>query len=74
MAEYDELVTWRDLGDAPVGVPVRVWCRLLPDSPASDWREWTAIQEHAGWWKLYGRRSGRIFPTHWRELPPPPST
>jgi hypothetical protein len=62
---------WQTLDKAPVGAPVKVWCRLLPDLAASDWREWDAIQEHRGWWKLYGRAGGRIYPTHWRPLTTP---
>lgn len=62
-------MTWKPLNEAPLRQPVIVWCNILGGWPG-DFREWTAIQEFDGWWKLYGGRGSRsrIYPTHWREL------
>ena len=63
---------WQDLSNAPISVPVKVWCNIL-NGPPGDWREWTAIQQFRGWWVLLGKRA-RIYPSHWAALPKTPTS
>lgn len=63
---------WMTLDSAPKGVPVRVFASFDPSDPRMTWREHVAEDKYGiGRWTTLGRRSLRVYPTHWKPLLPP---
>ena len=66
------MTDWRTIDTAPKGTPVTVYASLDPSDSLMSWRDFVAEDKYGiGYWKTLGRRSLRVYPTHWQPLPKP---